>query len=105
MVNTSSISKIKRATVENMIKVAQENSDIRRMIVFGSSVTDRCTESSDIDLCLDIDCDIKSISLYHTLSKMGKLCDFNYDILFYDRVKGHIKEEIDEKGVVVYELS
>lgn len=51
---------------------------ISKVVVFGSSLTENCTDDSDIDLC---------------------------DILSYRKLDDHggLKAEIDKNGVVIYE--
>ena len=75
---------------------------ISKVIAFGSSVTQDCTEESDIDLCfitMNPDSDIYS-QIYDNMEiVMDDLCD----ILDYDELKGEVKTEIDKKGVAVYE--
>ena len=76
---------------------------VKRILLFGSAVTSDCTEESDIDFCFVSDgtCeDPVFFSLFGGLPLAVKdLCD----ILVYQDLKGKIKEEIDKKGVVVYE--
>lgn len=92
----------KKPMVEACIRIAKEEKNIKKMIIFGSSVTDHCDENSDLDICLDMSTDLIGMETYNTLSRINKACDWNCDILFYDRLRGQIKKEIDQKGVIVY---
>lgn len=46
------ISDIKREYIENIVDAAKGCKIIDRIIVFGSSITEHCTEESDIDLAI-----------------------------------------------------
>lgn len=96
------INRRKKTMVEACVHIAREEKNIRRMIIFGSSVTDQCNENSDLDICLDMTSDLVGMETYRTLSKINKACAWNCDIPFYDRLQGQLKKEIDQKGVVVY---
>ena len=54
-IDTSRINKIKLDSVNTMIRAARKYPFVKRLIIFGSSVTDCCTEESDIDVCMDVD--------------------------------------------------
>lgn len=103
--NLDRIHLIKRGAVRDCIKVARKNSRIRRMIVFGSSVTRQCNENSDLDICLDIAGSTKELSLFESVADMSEICDGDCDILIYSRISEPLKSTIDRNGVVVYELS
>lgn len=101
-IDTSKINKIKRDCVNEMVKAARKYPFVKRLIIFGSSVTDRCTEESDIDVCMDVGDKTQGLDLFNFHADICKSCDFNCDVLNYYRLKGDIKNEIDNKGVVVY---
>ena len=75
------------------------------LFIFGSSVTDYCSKDSDIDICLDIEGSTKGMDLFEVSKNISKVCGYNCDMLTYGKLQGKIKEEVDTKGVVVYELS
>ena len=101
-IDLSKISGIKRCQVNEMIKAARKYPFVRRLIIFGSSVTDCCTEESDIDVCMDVGEKTDGLDLFNFHADICKICDYNCDVLNYHRLKGRLKNEIDEKGVVVY---
>lgn len=103
--NLDMINKLKINQVEKCIEAVKNYPKIKRLIIFGSSVTDKCDEESDLDICFDVTGSTKGVEMYHLLKDIGKACDYNYDYLTYSKTNGRIKKEIDEKGVVVYELS
>lgn len=80
--------------VSRIIKSLSRNQNVRKIIVFGSSVTSACNPWSDIDVFVDL-------KRRETLRKpkVGVPIDLwtNYD------VDERLMREIKEKGVVVYE--
>ena len=101
-IDTSRVNRIKLDSVNKMINVARKYPFVKRLIIFGSSVTDYCTEESDIDVCVDIDCPDRGRDLHNLHVELCKTCDANCDILIYRRLNGQIKKEVDKKGVIVY---
>lgn len=105
----------KAAHIENIIEAAPLCSSIMEIILFGSSLEERCTNVSDIDLAiisrkpLHSLCKMKSFSAF-----MDKLYQYDmnqeYDRLFF-RSADEIKEkaasericrEIFQKGKTIY---
>ncbi len=101
-IDTSRVNRIKLDSVNKMINVARKYPFVKRLIIFGSSVTDYCTEESDIDVCADVDCPDRGRDLHNLHVELCKTCDANCDILIYRRLNGQIKKEVDKKGVIVY---
>ncbi len=101
-VDVSKVNKIKRDHVYQMIEAVRKHDIVKRLIIFGSAVTDHCTAESDIDICADVSYQEKGLKVYRLGADLARICDGNCDILFYDRLKGKIKDEVDTKGVVVY---
>ncbi len=102
MVNLSQINEVKIEEVSRLIEIAKGSEVIKRIIIFGSTVTDSCDEDSDIDVCLDIACDTKDQRLYRHVVDFDKACNYNCDIFFYHQLGTTLKNEIDKKGVSVY---
>lgn len=105
VVDISKVNKIKEEYVCRMIEVARKHAIVKRLIIFGSAVTDDCTDESDIDICADVTYQEKGLKVYNLGVDLSRICNGNCDILFYDRLKGKIKDEIDKKGVVVYAVT
>lgn len=103
--NLDRIHRLKRDSVRRCVEIARKNSDVRKLIVFGSSITDNCTYDSDIDLCLDVVGGTRNLSLFNTVSDMSIACNGECDILIYDKLADRLRNTIDRKGVTVYELS
>ena len=102
VVDISKINRKKVDFVRKMVEVVQNYDIVKRLIIFGSAVTENCTDESDIDICADIAYREKGLKVYNLGVDLSRICDGNCDILFYDRLKGQIKDEVDKKGVVVY---
>lgn len=102
MDNLSKINIIKRKNVQEAVKIAKATSIIKRMIIFGSSVTNDCRDESDVDICLDVTCDVTDKRLFRPMYDIDKACDFNCDILLYHDIGTKLKQIIDRKGVEVY---
>ncbi|MBR1628633.1 MAG: nucleotidyltransferase domain-containing protein [Lachnospiraceae bacterium] len=105
LMNIEKINSLKRDQVSSCVEIVRRLPRIKRLIIFGSGVTDHCRADSDLDICLDIDGDTKGSDLYEVSKDISRACDYNCDMLTYGKIQGRIKEEIDTKGVVVYELS
>lgn len=98
----SLINEIKREQVLLCINIVSKYKFVKRLIVFGSSLTDECTDESDLDICLDMKSDISGLELYDLYVELRQVCNHCCDILKYHKLKGKIKDEIQNKGVVVY---
>ena len=103
--NLKKIHRLKRKQVESCIDIAKRHPEVQRMIVFGSAVTDDCSETSDVDICLDIKGITRGRKFYELSRDLSWACDHNCDILTYTKLNNSFKEEVNKKGVVVYELS
>lgn len=92
----------KQRAVQKAIELARSDSRILRMIVFGSAVTMRCGDTSDIDIALDAPgLDFEGfVKLAHPfLSEIPS----EVDLIHYNDIHSELlKEEIDKKGVCVY---
>lgn len=103
--NIDKINIIKRDKVKRGLEYIEKNSKglIDKIFIFGSAVTDDCTEESDIDICFNTtyDCTNRDFFyLYGTLPlEMNDLCD----IIILDKADEKLKKEILTKGVEVYE--
>ena len=100
---TSNCATIRSATVwemphserwERQLNI-KEDSNVEKIVVFGSSVQDTCHMGSDVDFYIVLKQDQK-ITFKETLS-------FMYDIWTNYTVDSRMYEEITKKGVTVYE--
>lgn len=78
---------------------------ISKVVVFGSSLTENCTDDSDIDLCFFTNATCKNPVYADIYGKMEIVMDDLCDILSYRKLDDHggLKAEIDKNGVVIYE--
>lgn len=93
--NCENIYPIQQKKVKQMINNIKEDSNVEKIVVFGSSVQDTCHMGSDVDFYIVLKQDQK-ITFKETLS-------FMYDIWTNYTVDSRMYEEITKKGVTVYE--
>ena len=93
--NCEKIYPIQQKKVKQMINNIKEDSNVEKIVVFGSSVQDTCHMGSDVDFYIVLKQDQK-ITFKKTLS-------FMYDIWTNYTVDSRMYEEITKKGVTVYE--
>ena len=93
--NCEKIYPIQHKKVKQMINNIKEDSNVEKIVVFGSSVQDTCHMGSDVDFYIVLKQDQK-ITFKETLS-------FMYDIWTNYTVDSRMYEEITKKGVTVYE--
>ena len=103
MRNIAAIDKRKIKIVSDLCNMAESNNVVKRIIIFGSTASKTCLDSSDIDICYDISCDTRDKRARELSVLTSKICDHNCDIVYYDLIGSNLKHEIDTKGVVVYE--
>jgi len=92
--NCEKIYPIQQRKVKTLITDLTKDKNVIKIIVFGSSVNNRCHIGSDVDI------------YYETTNKNTKLknnYDFEYDLWNNHNVDKRLMEEINKKGVVVYE--
>jgi len=103
MRNLSGIAEIKQNIVDKICDMAEKHTIVRRVIIFGSAASGNCTEESDVDICFDITCDTKGRATFDLSKETSRICDYNCDIFFYNLIGNKLRNEIDQKGVIVYE--
>lgn len=100
--NIHRIYPLKQRTVAKIYEVALNHKVIRKIYIFGSSVTGRCNIDSDLDICIDADTS-DGMKIYHMQKEVGEICDWNCDIVMYSNIGERLKKTIQEEGVVIYE--
>jgi len=93
---------LKQRQVADICEEAKKHEIVRRVIIFGSSVTPRCHIDSDLDICIDADVS-DGMKVHELQTRIGTICDWNCDILMYCDLGNRLKKTIDQEGVVVYE--
>lgn len=94
--NITRIFPTQQSDVGRMIDVCRNDPNIRKIIIFGSSVTPLCNPWSDIDIYFEMK---EPPQRYPSIGSHTAVFD-KWDNFSVDE---NLKREIDEKGVVVYE--
>ena len=100
--NISRVYPLKQRIVDELHKKAEDFDIVKRIYIFGSSVTPRCNIDSDIDICIDADTS-DGMKVFELQKAVGDICDWNCDILMYSNIGSVLKDTIDKEGVVIYE--
>lgn len=102
---------IKQRMVKDIVDVARLDSNVKRIIIYGSSIRYDCDITSDLDICIDWtnDCyDADGVlkpftqNMRKTISQVTK---GHADVVNYSYLKGTIVEEAVKEGVTVYEYN
>ncbi|MBO4295708.1 MAG: nucleotidyltransferase domain-containing protein [Desulfovibrio sp.] len=88
--NLEKISPIKKAKIEKGIDLVEQCNEnekiIEKMIIFGNSVTNHCTEDSDIDVCLVSDYTTANNAYFRVYGGLGRVMDDVVDIFNFKRI-------------------
>ena len=103
MKNVSAIDVSKQNIVSALCDLAERNPIVKKIIVFGSAAINSCTKDSDIDICYDITCSTQDERARKLSVLTSKVCDYNCDVVFYDKIGSNLKNEVDTNGITVYE--
>lgn len=94
--NINRIFPTQQEDIRQMIEACKKDENIQRIIIFGSSVTSSCNPWSDIDIYFECQTPPKRYpGIKSSTAVFDKWDNFNADAT--------LKQEIKEKGVVVYE--
>ena len=100
--NINRVYPLKQKQVAEIYLRARNFDIIRKIIVFGSSVTPKCTIRSDLDLCVDADVS-DGMKVYEMQKVFGEVCDWNCDIVMYSNMGNSLRDTVQKEGVVIYE--
>lgn len=103
--NLDKINSIKRNKIERGLLFLEKNNKdkiIEKVIVFGSSVTDYCTEESDIDICLFTDKNTSNKVFFNIYGTLPLIMDDLCDVVIFNKIDKRLQQEILLKGVIVY---
>ena len=92
--NIDHIHPIQQENIERILEVLKTFNSVKKVVVFGSSVTSRCTYDSDIDLYVELTKD-ENVKKYNIETPVDFWTNYN--------VEPSIMEEINRTGVVVYD--
>lgn len=81
---------LKQRDIINIHEAVKDDTRINNIILFGSSVTMRCTKSSDIDLSVRLNPDYIDNTVKNDISdKIQEACNYNADIIWFDRINSN----------------
>lgn len=86
---------IQQRKVRALIDELSKNENVMLIVIFGSSVSDRCHAESDVDLYVRLKQDQANLITCYF--------DFAYDLWTNFTIDDRMKEEIRKGGVAVYE--
>lgn len=93
--NANRIFPTQQRDVKKFIDVCKLDNNIKKIVIFGSSVTSLCNPWSDIDVYLELEHDLRLPSICNPDAVYDKWTNFTVDKTLMD--------EINKTGVVVYE--
>ena len=102
---------LKQAEINDIVEKAKTDRNIKRVIVFGSAITNRCNPFSDVDICIDWNMpshDEDGVFVKETLDLMKYISlrtKGNSDVLAYDDIENEQMKQAVDEGVVVYEYN
>lgn len=86
-IDMSRIHPLKQKVVSRINDELMYDTGIASIMLFGSSVMMRCNQNSDIDLAIRLQDDFVNEGTKNTVSeKIQEVCDWNADILWFDRI-------------------
>lgn len=91
--NCERIYPIQQRKVRELLDDLTQDPAVKRVVIFGSSVTQRCHQGSDVDVYVEMSNDHNPVQKYH---------DFLYDLWTNYMADKRLKAEIEKQGVVVY---
>ena len=93
----------KQKLIANIHDVLQERDEIVAVMLFGSSISMRCTFESDTDLAIRLHSEKNTTDVRNDISEIvQEICDWKADIIWFDRItpSDHIYHDIC-KGVQI----
>lgn len=107
--SVNKIHPLKQKIVAEIVDAAKKDSEVKRIIIFGSSTRYDCNTESDLDICIDWydDCYDKDGVLKPFTANMRKHISMvtkgNADVVNYSYLDGTLIKDAVKEGVVVYE--
>ena len=90
---------IEKKVYKNLISYFQSNSDIEKVIIFGSRAKGTENINSDIDLCISYIGKSKGTIVEEINDVIGI---YSCDIIFLDSLNENIEKQIDRDGIEIY---
>lgn len=100
---------LKQREVKEIVDTAREDANVRRIVIFGSSVRYDCNETSDLDICIDWtrDCyDADGVLMPFTRNMRKAITAATggkADVVNYAYLDGTDVKQAVQEGVLVYE--
>ncbi|MCD7817878.1 MAG: nucleotidyltransferase domain-containing protein [Lachnospiraceae bacterium] len=91
--NAEYIHPLKQDLLQALQEDFENDRNVKAVVVFGSAVEFRCNSYSDLDLCIE---------RYEKLPFRNNTED-EIDLVYWDRIGERLKNEIAQKGIVVYD--
>lgn len=107
--NVNRIHPLKQNIVKDIVEVARNDQNVKKIIIFGSSTRYDCDITSDLDICVDwkVDCYNKEGVLLPFTRNMRKaisqITKGRADVVNYGYLGGTVVENAVKEGIVVYE--
>ena len=93
--NCEKIYPIQQKKVKRLIDILSNNSNVKKIIIFGSSVSDRCHIDSDIDIFIELEKEERRL--------IKRYIDFRFDLWTNFDVDDRLLNEIMKDGVLVWQ--
>lgn len=100
--NSELINIRKREMVEEICHFVEKYPQVQKVVIFGSTVREDCTENSDLDICLYTGSkDIIGQDFFRIYGYIDQIAEYNSDILIYDKLDEKFREKVEKTGIVV----
>ena len=109
--NVNRVHPIKQKQVKKIVEAARTDENVKKIIIFGSSIRYDCDMTSDLDICIDWkeECYDKNGVLMPFTRNMRKVIseatNGNSDVVNYVYLEGTLVKDAVMEGVVVYEYN
>jgi len=92
--NCDRVYPIQQRKVAQLLAVLKASPSVKKVILFGSSITNHCHIASDVDVYAEMD---------ENSNPITQSFDFEFDFWNNYTVDNRLRTEIESKGVVIYE--
>ena len=91
--------------IKEMLRDVLSNTDVEKVILFGSYAKNIPTQNSDIDLLIDSNGKLKGLKFFAVIDIIKEKFDKDVDVIEKSEINKNskIEKEINRTGVVVYE--
>ncbi len=77
---------------------------LRKVAVFGSAVRDDFSEQSDVDFLIVLHPDhVPAFGFFRMVDQLRELTDREVDVVTYESLSPHLREQILNEAVVIYQ--